>query len=78
MGDLGVVAEADDRLREDWALVQGLLPVGWQGKARELGALRRTRGVADAAILLRVLLIHLAQGCGRARQHWHARVAWQT
>ena len=64
MGDLGVVAEADDRLREDWALVEGLLPVGWQSKARELGALRRTRGVADAAILLRVLLIHLAQGCG--------------
>jgi len=64
MGDLGAEAEADDRLREDWALVQGLLPVGWQGKARELGALRRTRGVADAAILLRVLLIHLAQGCG--------------
>ena len=64
MGDLGVVAEADDRLREDWALVEGLLPVGWQGKARELGALRRARGVADAAILLRVLFIHLAHGCG--------------
>ena len=58
MVDLGVVAKADDRLREDWALVEGLLPVGWQSKARELGALRRARGVGDAAILLRVLFIH--------------------
>ena len=64
MGDWGAGVEADEPLEEDWALVQGLLPVGWQSKARELGALRRTRGVADAATLLRVLLIHLAQGCG--------------
>jgi hypothetical protein len=37
--------------------------VGWQDKARELGALRRCRQFADAATLLRVLLIHLAEGC---------------
>ena len=36
MGGLGAVAEADDRLREDWALVEALLPVGWEDKAREL------------------------------------------
>jgi hypothetical protein len=61
-------ADADgaggERLEEDWALVQELLPAGWQDKARELGALRRGRGIADAATLLRVMLIHLAQGCG--------------
>jgi transposase len=64
MSDGGAGVSADERLQEDWALVQDLLPVGWQGKARELGALRRTRGVADAGTLLRVLFIHLAQGCG--------------
>lgn len=64
MGDWGTGVEADEPLEEDWALVQGLLPEGWQSQARELGALRRTRGVADAATLLRVMLIHLAQGCG--------------
>ncbi|MCX8038919.1 MAG: IS4/IS5 family transposase, partial [Candidatus Sumerlaeia bacterium] len=50
------------------------LPDGWQAKARETGALRRCRKVPDAPTLLRVLLIHLAEGCSlretavRARQ----------
>jgi len=39
------------------------LPDGWEQKARECGALTRARGIADAAALLRVLLIHLANGC---------------
>jgi hypothetical protein len=33
------------------------------GGARRTGALRRTRGFKDAATLLRVLLIHLVDGC---------------
>ena len=48
---------------KDWQIVLRVLPVGWQDKARELGALRRCRQFADAATLLRVLLIHLAEGC---------------
>lgn len=48
---------------DDWEIVLGLLPQGWQDKARELGALRRCREFQDAATLLRVLLIHLAEGC---------------
>ncbi len=48
---------------EDWQIVLRVLPLGWQDKARELGALRRHREFADAATLLRVLLIHLAEGC---------------
>lgn len=47
----------------EWELVQRLLPPGWQDKARELGALRRCREFRDAGTLLRVLLIHLADGC---------------
>jgi len=48
---------------DDWEIVLRLLPVGWREKARELGALRRCREFGDAATLLRVLLIHLAEGC---------------
>jgi hypothetical protein len=48
---------------EDWQIVLRVLPSGWQDKARELGALRRHREFPDPATLLRVLLIHLAEGC---------------
>jgi Transposase DDE domain len=50
-------------LEEDFRYLIQLLPEGWQEKARSLGALRRCRGVSDAESLLRVLLIHLAEGC---------------
>ncbi|MDR2012027.1 MAG: IS4 family transposase, partial [Rhodanobacter sp.] len=52
------------RLDEDWRLIESLLPEGWMDKARQLRAFRRARGIADARALLRVMLIHLAQGCG--------------
>lgn len=64
MGDIDDRLTDQERLEEDWTLVESLLPQGWQAKARELGALRRTRGVSDAGVLLRVLLIHLAHGHG--------------
>jgi hypothetical protein len=66
---------------DDWPIVQRVLPAGWQAKAKELGALRRCRGFEDAATLLRVLLIHLADGCSlretavRAAQGGLARVS---
>jgi hypothetical protein len=50
-------------IAEDWQIVLRVLPSGWSDKARELGALRRYREFPDAATLLRVLLIHLAEGC---------------
>lgn len=59
---------------EEWAVIERLLPFGWQAKAKELGALRRCREFGDPGTLLRVLLIHLADGCSlretavRARQ----------
>ncbi len=55
--------DAPVRELDDWQLVCRLLPCGWQEQARELGALRRARGFANAAILLRTLLVHLAGGC---------------
>ena len=48
---------------DDWGIVLQMLPRGWQAKAGETGALRRCRQFPDAATLLRVLLIHLAEGC---------------
>jgi len=50
-------------LGEDWDVIERVLPDGWQEAARRTGALRRTRGFKDAATLLRVLLIHLVDGC---------------
>lgn len=52
------------RLDEDWRLVEALLPEGWMEMARELQAFQRARGIADPRALLRVMLIHLAEGCG--------------
>lgn len=55
-----------DRTPDDWTLVQRLLPPGWEAQARLCGALRRVRGIPDAQTLLRVLLVHLADGCSLA------------
>jgi len=56
-----MVAESID-VDSDFAYLLALLPEGWQEKAKELGALRRRRGIPDAETLLRLLLIHLAEG----------------
>ena len=48
---------------EDFEYLLGFLPPGWQDKAKGLGALRRRRKIPNAETLLRVLLIHLAEGC---------------
>jgi len=47
----------------DFDYLLSFMPQGWQGKAKELGALSRCRKIPDAETLLRVLLIHLAEGC---------------
>ena len=54
---------AGGALEEDWSVIESVLPEHWQAQARALGAFRRARGVADARALLRLMLIHLAQGC---------------
>ena len=47
----------------DWDVVMQMLPAQWESKAIELGAVRRLRGFESVGSLLRVLLIHLADGC---------------
>ena len=56
-----VLAELDD-----WSILCSFLPEGWRKKARECGALTRVRGIASPDALLRILLIHIANGCSLA------------
>lgn len=48
---------------DDWPVITSFLPAGWETKAKELGALRRCRKVTEPGTLLRLLLMHLADGC---------------
>ena len=50
-------------IEQDWGVVTTMLPADWRNKAKELGAVRRLRGFASAEAVLRVMLIHLADGC---------------
>jgi hypothetical protein len=66
----GILATMDTIARKrildvdaEWELVKGLLPSGWQEKAKALGAVRRLRGIRSVEALLRILLVHLADGC---------------
>lgn len=61
------------RVADDFEYILSFLPEGWEEKARELGALRRCRKVPDATTLLRVLLIHLADGCSLRETAMRAR-----
>lgn len=60
---------------DDWDVVCQFLPEGWQEAARSCGALQRARGISDAAMLLRVLLVHLAAGCSLKETALRAREA---
>lgn len=56
--------DATASLEQDWDVVLQMLPARWEAKALELGAVRRQlRSFSDVAAVLRVLLIHLADGC---------------
>jgi hypothetical protein len=50
-------------LEEDWAVIESLLPDGWEEKCKELKAYRLHRAFKNPGDLLRTLLIHCAQGC---------------
>jgi len=49
-------------ITKDWEALTNLLPEGWEGKAAELGALKRAGKIRRAAELLRLLLLHVGQG----------------
>jgi hypothetical protein len=62
-------------VESDFEYLVSFLPEGWERKAKELGALRRCRKVPDARVLLRVLLMHLAEGCSLRETAVRARGA---
>lgn len=49
-------------IKEDWDVLTSFLPAGWEDKAQEKGAFLRRRKVDSPETLLRLLLIHLADG----------------
>jgi len=52
----------DELFSADWDVVKRLLPDDWEASARQCGALRRSRNVANAETLLRLILLHVAGG----------------
>ena len=69
------------QLDSDFDYLLSFLPEGWEKQAKEFKALRRCRKIPDARLLLRILLIHLAEGCSlretavRVRQSGLAQVS---
>jgi hypothetical protein len=49
-------------VREDWEVLQGLFPSGWEELGRSSGAVARLRGFNSLNDLFRTLLLHV--GCG--------------
>ena len=49
-------------IEDEWEVLTKFFPKDWEAKAYELGALVRKRKIGSAETLLRVLLIHLADG----------------
>lgn len=62
-------------IQEDWDILLKFLPDGWQQRASEYGALVRKRKINSAETLLRVLLIHLADGKSLRSTATYAREA---
>ena len=52
-----------DKGDENWEVLRRFLPRDWELRARSLGALTRQRKVSSPERLLRILMIHLADGC---------------
>ena len=48
---------------DEWEVIERILPAGWEAQAKASGSLRRCRGFANAGQLLRVMMIHLVDGC---------------
>ena len=57
------MTEWEELMAEDWAVIERLLPDGWEEKAEELGAWERVRGFRNKEVLLRTLLVHIGLGC---------------
>ena len=50
-------------LSSDWRVLAKFFPEGWRVKGNELDLLHRRRNIKSTSVLLRILMIHLAEGC---------------
>jgi Transposase DDE domain len=57
-----MAAQDENLATGDWPIICTFLPKGWQEMARTSGALRRARDIPDPESLLRLLLMHVANG----------------
>ena len=55
--------ETNNFFNEDWKILIRFFPSGWMVKSKELGAFKRSRSIKSPKYLLRLLLIHLVEGC---------------
>ena len=51
---------------EDWEVLRRFLPEGWEEQAWLCGAMRRARYIKSPETVLRILMLHLANGCSLA------------
>jgi hypothetical protein len=58
---------------DDWTILASFFPIGWQEQASKSGAFTRARGVSTPDALLRILLIHIANGYSLAETAARAR-----
>lgn len=49
--------------KKNWEFLTTFLPLGWEEKAKQLNALTRKRNFKSPGELLRILMIHLSDGC---------------
>lgn len=72
---------ANDALPEEWNILRGWLPEDLDRRARSDGFFQRTRGLTDAELWLRLILMHVAGGLSlkqtalRARELGMARIS---
>src|ERR1700733_8064163 len=52
----------ENAANEDWNVLAGLFPGGWQEEATRSGAVERLRGFSSVDVLLRTLLLHVGSG----------------
>jgi hypothetical protein len=60
---------------EDWDVLTGLFPHGWQEEAMRTGAVERLRGFSSADMLLRTLLLHVGNGFSLRETALRAKLA---
>ena len=62
-------------IEEEWDVLTTFFPKGWEEMAYETRAITRRRKISNPEILLRVLLIHLADG---EITEIHSHLCWRN